>query len=111
MKLAVLSTFFAAALPLAGCSGSDPTPVDVTMPTQLASCPFGSDAANGILMSMALTADLGSCDQDRALCPIRVDVPCASGGFVITQWACDCASGTWHCDVSGRNPYACPDGG
>jgi hypothetical protein len=111
MKLALLSTCFAAALPLLGCSGSDPKPVDMTMPTQLASCPFGSGAGNGILMSPALVADLDSCSQNRALCAIRVDVPCASGAVVITEWACDCTNGKWHCDVSGRNPFACPDGG
>ena len=111
MTFTRLSTFLVAALLLAGCSDSAPPLTDVTVPTQLGSCPFGLDAGNGILMSPAIRAELDDCNDDRALCSIRLEVPCAAVGPVITQWACDCSGGKWRCEVSARNPAACPDGG
>ena len=62
-------------------------------------------------MSSATEVVLDACSQDRALCPIRVDVPCGARGTVITQWACDCTEGKWLCRVAARNPGSCPDGG
>lgn len=80
------------------------------MPFDLGSCPFGADAGGGILVSTATRTELGTCAEERSLCSVRVEVPCQPGGRVITQWACDCASGKWRCEVSAKNPAFCPDG-
>jgi hypothetical protein len=111
MNFTWLSASCAVALALTGCGGSEPPSANVTAPADIGACPFDPAAEGGVLLSPAVEADLGSCTQDRALCSIRVDVPCQVGGPLITQWECDCSGGRWDCVVSGKNPAACPGAG
>jgi hypothetical protein len=111
MNFTRLSASCVAVLALGGCGGSETPGANATTPTDIGACPFDQTAAGGALLSPAVEIVLDGCTQDRALCSIRVDAPCSVGGPVITEWECDCAGGRWVCEVSGRNPAACPNAG